>query len=109
MARTVYSISAYAPFGEQYAVSGASDPSFTGQNSDTVSTLYDFTYRENSPSQGRWLSPDPSGLNAADPADPQSWNRYAYALNNPLSFIDPTRTSPEAPDRADWALLLQKK
>jgi hypothetical protein len=35
-ARTVYSSSAYAPFGEQYAVSGTSDPSFTGQNSDTA-------------------------------------------------------------------------
>jgi len=28
-ARGLYSSSAYAPFGEQYAVSGASDPSFT--------------------------------------------------------------------------------
>jgi hypothetical protein len=36
------------------------------------------------------LSPDPAGLNAADPNNPQSWNRYAYALNNPLSNIDPT-------------------
>jgi RHS repeat-associated protein len=86
---TAYSISAYAPFGEQYAVSGTSDPSFTGQNSDTVSSLYDFTYRENSPSQGRWISPDPSGLSAVDPSNPQTWNRYAYVLNNPLSNIDP--------------------
>jgi hypothetical protein len=36
------------------------------------------------------LSPDPSGLNAVDPTNPQSWNRYACALNNPLSNIDPT-------------------
>ena len=65
-----------------------SDPSFTGQNSDTVSGLYDFLYRENSSSQGRWISPDPSGLSAADPNNPQSWNRYAYVANNPLSNID---------------------
>jgi RHS repeat-associated protein len=89
VARAPYSTSAYAPFGEQYAVSGASDASFTGQNSDTVSTLYDFQYREHSPSQGRWVSPDPAGLAAADPSNPQSWNRYSYALNNPLSLIDP--------------------
>jgi RHS repeat-associated protein len=86
--RAIYSISAYAPFGEQYAVTDTSDPSFTGQNSDTVSGLYDFLYRENSSSQGRWISPDPSGLSAADPNNPQSWNRYAYVANNPLSNID---------------------
>lgn len=89
-ARTVYSITAYAPYGEQYAASGTSDPSYTGQNSDTVPSLYDFLYREDSPSQGRWISPDPAGFSAADPSNPQSWNRYAYVLNNPLSLIDPT-------------------
>ena len=31
--RAPFSTSAYAPYGEQYAVSGASDPSFTGQMS----------------------------------------------------------------------------
>jgi RHS repeat-associated protein len=84
-----YPTSAYAPFGEQYAISGPPDASFTGQNPDTVSTLYDFTFREYSPSQGRWISPDPAGLSAVDPTNPQSWNRYAYVLNNPLIAIDP--------------------
>ena len=88
-ARGLYSSSAYAPFGEQYAVSGASDPSFTGQNSDTASTLYDFTFREHSPSQGRWISPDPAGVAAVDPTNPQTWNRYAYVGNNPVALIDP--------------------
>ncbi len=41
------------------------------------------------PVQGRWLSPDPAGLSAADPSSPQSWNRYAYVMNNPLAFTDP--------------------
>jgi hypothetical protein len=27
---------------------------------------------------------------AVDPSNPQSWNRYAYVLNNPLSNTDPT-------------------
>jgi len=87
--RTVSSSSAYAPFGEQYATSGPADASFTGQNADTNSGLYDFTFREYSPSQGRWVSPDPAGVAAANPANPQSWNRYAYVNNNPLSHIDP--------------------
>ena len=38
-------------------------------------------------SQGRWLAPDPYA-GSYDPTNPQSMNRYAYVLNNPLSFID---------------------
>ena len=87
--RTLHSSTAYAPFGEQYAASGTADPSFTGQNSDTVPSLYDFLFRRQSPSQGRWISPDPAGLAAVDPSNPQSWNRYAYVANNPLGFVDP--------------------
>ena len=87
--RTVYSDSAYAPFGELYALSGTADASFTGQNADTTSTLYDFTFREHSPTQGRWISPDPAGLSAVSITNPQSWNRYAYVMNNPLALIDP--------------------
>jgi RHS repeat-associated protein len=89
-ARGLYSSTAYAPFGEQYGTTGTADPSFIGQNSDTVSSLYDFTFRRLSPSQGRWISPDPAGLVAVDPTSPQTWNRYAYVANNPLSFTDPT-------------------
>jgi len=79
---------AYAPFGETYAQSGSADLSFTGQNSDTVSGDYDFLFREYS-MQGRWPSPDPAGLAAVNPVNPQSWNRYGYVLNNPLRAIDP--------------------
>ncbi len=86
--QTYISSVAYAPFGETYAQSGTPDPSFTGMNPDTVSTDYDFLYREYS-TQGRWPSPDPAGLAAVDPANPQSWNRYAYVLNNPLGLVDP--------------------
>lgn len=87
--RTVYYDGAYGPFGETYAQSGNSvDYAFTGQHEDTVSSAYDFLYREYGP-QGRWPSPDPAGTAAVDPANPQSWNRYAYVLNNPLVFIDP--------------------
>ena len=55
-----------------------------------MSGLYDFLYREYDPVQGRWIRTDPAGLGAADPRNPQTWNRYAYVMNNPLSFIDPT-------------------
>jgi RHS repeat-associated protein len=91
--RTMYYDGAYAPFGEPYAQSGTADLSFTGQRQDTVSGLYDFPAREYS-IQGRWPSPDPAGLAAVDPSNPQSWNRYAYVMNNPLALIDPDGLDP---------------
>lgn len=86
--QALYSSLAYAPFGEQYQKTSTVDPSFTGQNSDTLSSLYDFTFREYSMSQGRWMSPDPAGSAAVDPTNPQSWNRYGYVSNSPLMFTD---------------------
>ncbi|MGB8539932.1 MAG: RHS repeat-associated core domain-containing protein, partial [Acidobacteriaceae bacterium] len=88
-ARGLYADTAYAPFGEQYAQSGTADPSFTGQNQDTASNLFDFLYREQSPIQGRWISPDPAGAAAVDPTNPQSWNRYGYVRNSALFLVDP--------------------
>jgi RHS repeat-associated protein len=79
----------YAPYGENYDGS-SNDQNFTGQSPDTLSGLYDFLYREHSPVQGRWISPDPSGMAAVDPSNPQSWNRYAYVLNGPMNSVDPS-------------------
>jgi RHS repeat-associated protein len=87
--QTPYADYAYSPFGEPYAQNGAIDPSFTGQNQDTTAGLYDFLFREYDPNQTRWTQPDPAGLSAVDPTNPQSWNRYAYVVNNPLVFTDP--------------------
>jgi RHS repeat-associated protein len=88
---SMYSSTAYAPFGEvqMNQTSGTADASFTGQDQDTASNLYDFTFRRYSPSQGRWISPDPLGRGAVRLTNPQSWNRYAYVKNNPLALTDP--------------------
>ena len=86
---SVYADLAYAPYGEGYSPSGSSDASFTGQNSDMVANLYDFMFREYHSSQGRWVSPDPAGLAATDPMNPQTWNRYAYVAGNPVLNVDP--------------------
>jgi RHS repeat-associated protein len=92
--RTKYYDVAYAPYGESYDGSGTtSDVSFTGQNPDTVSWLYDFMFREYNPVQGRWMSPDPIGLAAVNIISPQTWDRYAYVENNPLAYIDPDGTT----------------
>jgi RHS repeat-associated protein len=88
-ANHLYFDGAYAPFGEDYAKTGTTDPDFTGQNQDTVQGLYDFMYREYHPVQGRWISPDPAGLAAVSLANPQSWNRYAYVTNRATVLIDP--------------------
>jgi RHS repeat-associated protein len=87
--KTLYSSTAYAPFGEPYKQAGTTDLSFTGQDQDTASGMHDFPDRRYMPVQGRWLSPDPAGLAAVDPSSPQSWNRYAYVSNNPLALVDP--------------------
>jgi RHS repeat-associated protein len=91
--QTVYGEVAYAPYGETYATSGNADFSWTGINADaepgSPETLYDFPAREYG-IQGRWPSPDPLGMGAVNPGDPQSWNRYAYVDNNPLAVTDPT-------------------
>jgi hypothetical protein len=67
--------------------------------------MYDFPFREYS-IQGRWPSPDPAGLAAVDPSNPQSWNRYSYVLNNPLGLIDPSGLNECAPGEHDcnWGL-----
>ena len=56
---------------------------------DSVTGIFDFPLRQQSPNQGRWLVPDPAGMAAVDITNPQTWNRYAYVGNNPLSNVDP--------------------
>lgn len=36
------------------------------------------------------MTPDPIGIMKQKLRDPQQWNMYAYARNNPLRFTDPT-------------------
>ncbi len=58
-----------------------------------ISDAYQADARMMQQAQGRWVSPDPAGIGAVDMTNPQSWNRYAYVLNNPLSFVDPSGRS----------------
>jgi hypothetical protein len=44
---------------------------------------------------GRWMTPDALG---GDITSPQSLNRYAYALNQPTTLIDPSGLSPQGDD-----------
>lgn len=62
----------------------------TGKERDSESGNDYFGARYYASSMGRFMSPDPSGLLAQKPQNPQSWNLYTYALNNPLINLDPT-------------------
>src|SRR5687767_5165877 len=77
----------YRPFGEEIGGTFGLQPlKFAAMERD-VSSGNDYNHaRFQSPSLGRFLSPDVLG---GKPEDPQSWNRYAYALNNPLTLVDP--------------------
>jgi RHS repeat-associated protein len=61
---------------------------FTGKERDSESGLDNFGARYNSSNLGRFMSPDSTAY--VKPINPQSWNLYAYAFNNPLLYIDPT-------------------
>jgi RHS repeat-associated protein len=65
-------------------------PHFTGKERDTESGNDYFGSRYYASAMGRFLSPDPSQLYFADPSNPQSFNLYSYAVNNPLKFVDPS-------------------
>ena len=52
-----------------------------------------FRARYISGAQGRFTSVDPE-FASASLVDPQRWNGYAYATNNPYKFVDPNGESP---------------
>ncbi len=91
----------YLPFGEELyvGVGGRTwQQGYTGDNVRQQFTGYerdqetglDFAQaRYFSSAQGRFTAIDPL-LASGSPGGPQSWNRYSYALNNPLRYTDPT-------------------
>jgi RHS repeat-associated protein len=95
---------AYFPFGEE-ATSPTQDAErmkFTGHERDLGnlgSPADDLDYmhaRFYNPQTGRFTRVDP--MNSADPRQPQSWNRYTYARDNPLKFIDPDGREIQVPE-----------
>ena len=79
----------YLPFGGSRWSNGSAmtDFGFTGQREESSLGLYDYNARMYSASLGRFISADSI---VPDGSNPQSLNRYAYTLNNPLKYIDPT-------------------
>ena len=79
----------FYPYGTMRSESGTSptERKFTGQRFDAADGLYFYQSRYFDPVVGRFLQPD-SVVPAPD--NPQSLNRFAYVLNNPLRYIDPS-------------------
>ena len=75
----------------------ATEHHYTGKQRDTESENDYFGARYYVSGMGRFLTPD-EVRNDAHPANPQSWNLYAYVRNNPLSSAGmgrPTTTASE--------------
>ena len=77
----------YAPFGEDTQPLTGNPMRFGGKELDAETGLHHFPGREYRNTWGRFTQVD---VVSGSASDPQSWNRYAYARNNPLKFTDPT-------------------
>lgn len=62
---------------------------YAGKTRDRETCLDDFGARYYRSDIGRFTGIDPALDVAAAIADPQQWNRYAYAKNSPLTVTDP--------------------
>jgi RHS repeat-associated protein len=79
------------PWGDaQTPAANGSDAAHYAQLDHDAETNTDHAdYRQYSNAQGRFMSPDPYD-GSYDNSNPQSMNRYVYAANSPLSYIDPS-------------------
>ena len=66
---------------------------FTGKAEEAFLGLQDFGARWYDPYSGRFISPDPVGFVESNL---QSFNKYAYANNNPYRYVDPDGRNPFA-------------
>jgi RHS repeat-associated protein len=82
----------YRPFGEDVAPLTGDPNRFAGKQLDAETALHYFDARYYRQTWGRFTSVDPLHVGAAM-TDPQRWNRYAYAGNNPLKYGDPSGLS----------------
>jgi RHS repeat-associated protein len=82
--KNIISAVTYCPFGETYSEEGSEEYLFNGKEKDATD-LYYFGARYYDPETGRFLTRDSLRGNAISP---QSQNRYAYCLNNPVKYTD---------------------
>jgi RHS repeat-associated protein len=84
------------PFGDALTTTSGTDLDpyhFAGLDHDYSSDTDHAQFRQYSSAPGRWMSPDPYG-GSYDQSNPQTFNRYSYAMNNPLGIVDPSGLCP---------------
>jgi len=95
---TVISQAIYDPYGKRTGVylesvlsnftySEPTDRGYTGHKHISALNIIHMNGRIYDPTLGRFLQADP---NIQAPRNSQSFNRYSYVLNNPLSYTDPS-------------------
>ncbi|MBV7317615.1 RHS repeat-associated core domain-containing protein, partial [Shewanella sp. NIFS-20-20] len=87
----------YDPWGKQTAayrhsilndyIAPAASKGYTGHEGVDHLNIIHMSGRIYDPTIGRFLQADP---HIQDPGNSQSFNRYAYVLNNPMSYTDPS-------------------
>jgi len=79
----------YYPYGEEYIASLSDKDKFATYYRDGTTGLDYANNRYYSSTLGRFMTPDPY-RGSAMLSNPQSWNRYSYAGNDPVNAHDPS-------------------
>ena len=80
----------YDVFGQEVSVQAGTQPKRFARKERDGETGWDyFGARYYGSKPGRFTTVDPVYTWKENLADPQRWNRYAYARNNPLRYVDP--------------------
>jgi RHS repeat-associated protein len=75
---------------------------FATYTRDASTGLDNAFHRNYHPAWGRFTTPDPYQASGG-PADPQSWNRYAYVQGDPVNYNDPNGLLAAVPS-GSWGL-----
>ena len=89
----------YKPYGDELIKNKDRDNphvGYTGKPHDDVTGLSYYGHRWYSPTIGRFISPDPAPINTAKP---MTFNRYAYANDNPYRYVDPLGSESESSNK----------
>jgi RHS repeat-associated protein len=87
----------------EWGSSALNSRKFTGYERDGATRLDYANARMYNSGRGRFMQPDPAGLNSSNARNPESLNRYSYVQNDPVNSIDPTGLDTEiCEDKYIW-------